>query len=144
MLVAFALAVERSPPGPVLCGQGADELFLGYAHFRGLDVVAAAERSEADLKQLLERDWPVSQRIAERLGRSVVAPYLHPEFVRAARAIPIELRRPDPTPKGFFRQWALRRGLPPAIATRPKRALQFGSGIDRLLPRAEEGDSVPG
>lgn len=130
---AFALALERAPPGVLLCGQGADELFLGYAHFGGLDSPAAERRSNDDLDRLLDRDWPRSQSIAERLGREVAAPYLDPGFVRSARSIPIELRLPRPTPKDFFRRWALRRGVPAPIALRPKRALQYGSGVDRLL-----------
>ena len=134
VLVSFALALERTPSHQVLCGQGADELFLGYAHYRGLDAEAAAARSESDLRQLLESDWPASQRIASQLGRAVAAPYLDPEFIAAARSIPIERRMPDPAPKAFFREWATRRGLPPSIAFRPKRALQFGSGVDRLVP----------
>jgi asparagine synthase (glutamine-hydrolysing) len=143
VLLAFGLCVEHAPTGVVLCGQGADELFLGYAHFRGLDDRGASERSSADLRQLLERDWPRAQRIAEEMGRKVSAPYLDPEFVAAALSVPIELRRPLPVPKAFFRQWAIRRGLPASIADRPKRALQFGSGIDRLIPDADSERSKP-
>src|SRR5271170_2767310 len=133
VLVAFSIALAHAPPGPILCGQGADELFLGYAHFAGLDAPSAEARSDSDLRQLLERDWPRSQRVADRLGRSIAAPYLDPGFMAAALAVPVEHRLPRPVPKAFFREWAMRRGLPPTIANRPKRALQYGSGIDRLL-----------
>jgi asparagine synthase (glutamine-hydrolysing) len=130
---AFALAVETAPPGTVLCGQGADELFLGYAHFRGLDEKGALSRAEADLDHALRHAWPLSQRIAADMGRSVVAPYLDPRFVAAARSIPIDLRLHGGAPKAFFRRWASRRGVPSVITARPKRALQFGSGVDRVL-----------
>jgi asparagine synthase (glutamine-hydrolysing) len=135
VLVAFALALARAPPGIVLCGQGADELFLGYAHFRGLSREAATARADSDLRQLVGRDWPRTQQIAQEMGRSVAAPFLHPDFVRAARSVPIESRLPHPVPKGFFRAWAAHRGVPEKIAGRPKRAVQFGSGVDRLIPR---------
>lgn len=138
VLVALALALDRAPGTTVLCGQGADELFLGYAHFRGLGPVEAARRSEADLRVLLERDWPRALQIARATGRTLVAPYLHPDFVTAARGIPIERRMPEPIPKRFFREWAMLRGLPAEIARRPKRALQYGSGVDRLIP-----DTIP-
>jgi asparagine synthase (glutamine-hydrolysing) len=134
VLLALELALVNAPGTTVLCGQGADELFLGYAHFRGLAPGEAAARSETDLRLLLERDWPRSQRLAQRSGRNLSAPYLHPAFVATARAIPIERRLPHPVPKGLFRRWAMRRGLPPEIASRPKRALQYGSGVDRLVP----------
>jgi asparagine synthase (glutamine-hydrolysing) len=134
VLVAFGVALDRAPDRIVLCGQGVDELFLGYRHFQGLTASEASSRSENDLRLLLERDWPRSQQISQRLARSVFAPYLDPSFVAEVRAIPIERRLPEPAPKDYFRRWAQHRGLPAAIATRPKRALQFGSGIDRLLP----------
>ncbi|MGI0070726.1 MAG: asparagine synthase C-terminal domain-containing protein [Thermoplasmata archaeon] len=133
VLIAFALAVQLAPEGTVLCGQGADELFLGYAHFRGLGTDAAAARADEDLRRLIDVDWPRSVRATVRLGRVVVAPYLDPAFVEAARSIPIGHRVPIPHPKALFRDWARHRGLPAAIADRPKRALQFGSGVDRLL-----------
>jgi asparagine synthase (glutamine-hydrolysing) len=133
--VAFALAVERAPVRTLLCGQGADELFLGYAHYRGLSPSEAKRRSEQDLEHVLKDDWPRSQRIARRLGRTVHAPYLERGFVDAALRVPIVLRLPHPMPKAFFRAWARHRGLPEVLAQRPKRALQFGSGVDRILRR---------
>jgi asparagine synthase (glutamine-hydrolysing) len=141
ILIALAVALDGAPAGEVLCGQGADELFLGYAHFRGLDPARAAARSAADLAALLERDWPRTRRIAETLGRSIQAPYLAPEFVRASQEIPLRARLPDPVPKAYFRAWARHRGLPALLADRPKRALQYGSGIDRVAE--ERGDPRP-
>jgi asparagine synthase (glutamine-hydrolysing) len=132
ILLALGVALAGAPPGPVLCGQGADELFLGYAHYRGLAPEAAAARSASDLAVLVERDWPRTRRIATRLDRSIAAPYLDTGFVRAAQAVPLRSRLPAPVPKSFFRAWARYRGLPPMLADRPKRALQYGSGIDRL------------
>lgn len=135
VLASFAVAIDRAPSAELLCGQGADELFLGYAHFRDLAAGAAGKRAEVDLARLLDRDWPRAQQIALRFSKTVSAPYLDPDFIAAARRIPIETRQPEPTPKAFFRRWAIHRGLPPEIARRPKRALQYGSGIDRLLRR---------
>ncbi len=144
VLVAFGLAVRHAPATEVLCGQGADELFLGYAHYRSLDDDALRRRSDDDLARLLRDDWPRSQAIARRFGRTVHAPYLDPGFVAAAREIPIALRSPRPTPKAFLRAWAERRGLPARLAERPKRALQYGTGVDRILRRDEpRGPSAP-
>jgi len=133
--VAFAVAVHRAPPGLVLCGQGADELFYGYAHFRGLDEAAAQRRGEEDLEYLLTEAWPRSRRIAAVLGREVVAPYLDSGFRATVQEIPVSERWAGTEPKAAFRAFALRRGLPVSIALRPKKALQYGTGIDRLLRR---------
>lgn len=135
VLLALALAIERCPTPQALVGQGADELFLGYAHFRGLDREQATARAEADLARLHEEDWPHTLEIAARLGHTVTAPFLDADYVAVARSVPIELRLPGGEPKRFFRDWALRRGLPEEIAARPKRAMQYGSGVDRLRRR---------
>jgi asparagine synthase (glutamine-hydrolysing) len=135
VLTAFTTAVAAAPAGTLLCGQGADELFLGYAHYRGLPGPEAGARAAQDLERLVADDWPCSQHIARRLGRSAEAPYLDPKFVSAATSIPVERKLPDPEPKAFFRTWAEHRGLPGSLARRPKRALQYGSGIDRILRR---------
>lgn len=138
VLVAIALTVARSGAPRLLFGQGVDELFLGYAHYRGLDTRAAALRAEEDLDRLLRDDWPRTVRIARRFGTSVGAPYLDPAFVEAARRIPVERRLPTTErTKDVFRAWARHRGLPSALADRPKRAMQYGSGIDRALRTAE-------
>lgn len=135
VLVAFSLALAHAPDRVVLCGQGADELFLGYRHFHGLTAEAAAARATSDLRVLREVDWPRAQAVARSLDRAVVAPFLAEEFIAAALAIPIEQRLPADEPKRWFRDWAARRGLPTDLARRPKRALQFGSGVDRVLRR---------
>lgn len=135
ILLALAVAIERAPTPELLCGQGADELFLGYAHFRGKTPVEAQRTAASDLERLQSDDWPRSQAIATRLGHRLHAPFLDPRFVRAAQEIPVSWRMPEPIPKALFREWARRRGLPDAIVARPKRALQFGSGVDAWLRR---------
>ncbi len=86
VLLALAIAIRFAPPGELLCGQGVDELFLGYAHFAGLDPSGAESRSWEDLERLLADDWPRTQRIAHLLGRRIHAPFLDPRLVAAALA----------------------------------------------------------
>ena len=135
IFVALAAACSEAPAGLLVCGQGADELFLGYAHFRGLTAEGAEARAATDLAVLQDLDWPRTLRIAGRWRRQLIAPYLHPEFVRAASEVPTRDRLPGALTKPFFRRWAAHRGLPEGIAERPKRALQYGSGVDRWLRR---------
>ena len=133
VLTALAIALEQAGTEAVLCGQGVDELFLGYAHFRGLGPSEAEARSREDWRRLVEEDWPRTERIAALLGRTIAAPYLHPEFVAAARSVPLDQRLPGSEAKTYFRKWARHRGLPEELVRRPKRAMQYGSGIDRVL-----------
>jgi len=136
VLLALALAIERATPRHLVCGQGADELFLGYAHYRSLNGPLAERRSREDLDRLRGTDWPRTQRIAERCGRRLLAPYLSSEFEAQARRIPVDLLLPRDAPKRFFREWAAERGLPRELAERPKKAVQYGTGVDALLRSA--------
>jgi asparagine synthase (glutamine-hydrolysing) len=133
VLLALALAIGGSSPSLLVCGQGVDELFLGYSHYRNLDGAEAERRAVEDLKRLRETDWPRTQRIAEKLGKRIVAPYLAPAFEARATRVPIDLRLPREMPKRFFREWAVGRGLPPELALRPKKALQYGAGVEALV-----------
>jgi len=135
IFVALAAAFATAPSGPLVCGQGADELFLGYAHYRGLAPAEAADRAASDLALLLEADWPRTRQLAAEWGREVQAPYLDERFRAAVAEIPLAERLPERGVKGSMRAWARHRGLPEAIAQRPKRALQYGSGVDRWLRR---------
>jgi asparagine synthase (glutamine-hydrolysing) len=134
VFVALDLAIDHvGSTGPVLCGQGADELFLGYAHYRGLSASDAAALAETDLARLRVDDWPRTQRIAARRRRTLVAPYLDSGWIAAAQNVPIEARQPRAEAKELFRSLAIYRGVPESIARRPKRAMQYGSGVDRAL-----------
>lgn len=138
VLLSLALAMEGTTPRRLVCGQGADELFLGYTHYAGLSRTAAELRSREDLDRLLETDWPRTQRIAGMAGKEILAPYLTAEFALAARRVPIDLLLPALGPKRFFREWAVRRGLPAELALRPKKALQYGSGVAALARKLRD------
>jgi asparagine synthase (glutamine-hydrolysing) len=131
--LSVSVAVQATTDTEVLCGQGADELFLGYDRYRRMDPSALEVAAESDVRRLLDDAWPQSVRNATRLARTLAGPYLTPEFVAVARSIPLRDRAPNPRPKELFRLWARHRGVPDSIVDRPKRALQFGSGIDRLV-----------
>jgi asparagine synthase (glutamine-hydrolysing) len=133
--LALAVALDRSDEPVVAVGQGADELFYGYAHFRGLPAPEARARSRRDWDLLLNQEWPRAVRIAERLGREIRSPYLDPRVIALAQ----ELEPPGPAdpPKAELRRAARELGLPDALAAAPKRALQYGSGVERLLRRID-------
>lgn len=132
VLLALAIAITEAESAHLVCGQGADELFLGYAHYRGLDAMAALRRSREDLDRLRATDWPRTQAIAGKVRKRISAPFLSPGFVQGAQLVPMGIRLPRDVPKRFFREWAMGRGLPPELALRPKKALQYGSGVVAL------------
>lgn len=135
VLVSLALAIERATPSLLVCGQGADELFLGYAHYRGLAPAEADRRSREDLARLHGTDWPRTLAIARKVGKRLAAPYLSERFESAALHVPIRARLPRDQPKRFLRDWALERGVPPDLVERPKKAVQYGSGVELMMRR---------
>ena len=139
VLVSTALALDAASCAHVLCGQGADELFLGYAHFEKLSPFAATERRRTDLEHLLGEDWPRSIQLAEGRGKTLSSPYLEPEFLNLVRALPVAQLREGEGRKPLLRDVAESLGLPERLVHRPKKAFQYGSGVDRLLRSRSEG-----
>jgi asparagine synthase (glutamine-hydrolysing) len=133
VLVALALALQACETRRVLVGQGADELFGGYAHFRSLDSASADRRRIQDWERLRTVDWPATLTISVRLGRDLRAPLLDPGFAKVALTLPIPPVSDSAVTKRSLREWAAHRGVPSALVARPKRAIQYGSGIARLV-----------
>ena len=79
-------ASSRARSDPSFWGQGADELFFGYAHFRRLTLEEAQARQRLDLARLLDFEWPRAQRIAESLGHDLRSPFLDSALRNAVAA----------------------------------------------------------
>jgi len=122
----------------LVVGQGADELFGGYAKVAGApddprveaDTVRGARRETVlGLPEGLERDL----RAIRAAGVEPVLPFCHDRVVRAALELPADL-----LVAGGRRKVALRRAcvdLPDAIRERDKKALQYGTYVSREIDR---------
>jgi asparagine synthase (glutamine-hydrolysing) len=126
---AFASCAGRT----VWLGQGADELFGGYAHFAGLGAVESAARAARDLDQLCGHDWPATVALARLHSVRVEAPFLDPEFIAVVERIPTQDRFPSAARKELLRRAARVIGLSAALCDRPKKAMQYGSGVHRWV-----------
>ena len=115
----------------VLCGQGADELFAGYArHRESTDLALDLRRDFAGIHAQAVRD----QAVARLHSTSLSYPYLDPRVVRAAGRIPAGDLVAGGVGKQPLRAIAARH-LPAEVAGRGKKAMQYGSGIWRHLRR---------
>ncbi|WP_336036762.1 asparagine synthase C-terminal domain-containing protein [Halobacterium yunchengense] len=141
-LVADAIAADGYDR--VALGQGADELFGGYAkvanapgdHRVDADTVRGARREVLrSLPDQLERDL----RAVRAAGVEPVTPLVHDDVVRAALSLPGDWLVSGGTRKRALRE-AARDRLPDVVCEREKKAVQYGSlvarEVDRLARRA--------
>jgi asparagine synthase (glutamine-hydrolysing) len=140
--VPLFLVAERAAAdgyGTLALGQGADELFGGYA--KVVDP-ASDHRVEADTVRGATRE--VVATLPEQLPRDVLAlraagveaatPLLHDDVVRASLSLPSSLLVDGDERKVALRRVAADR-VPERVAEADKKAVQYGSYVSRELDR---------
>ena len=117
----------------VFSGQGADELFYGYARFKKSKNL---EKDSLEALNKLKREsvgW--NRAIAKSNGLELVLPYLDPVVEKFAQALPKELKLGSERNKVIVRELLLQLGAPKEFAERQKTAAQYGSNFDKAIKR---------
>lgn len=132
----------------MLSGQGADELFAGYHRY--LEIYQNhGENAQNDLKKdifslyhvNLQRDDAVSMAS----GVELRVPFLDLDVINMAMNIPMKYKidsEDDPLRKCILREVARDLGVPVNNVQRPKKAAQYGSGIDKMLRRVLKEEKI--
>ena len=125
----------------VLSANGCDELFCGYDGYR-----RAYSGGEAAIMKLMDEKianefalMAEISTVAGQFGVMVRQPFLSSKFIKFANTIPVDqkIKGPDDmTRKHILRQSALSIGVPEESATKPKKALQYGSSIHKYFKKA--------
>ncbi|MCX6687034.1 MAG: asparagine synthase C-terminal domain-containing protein [Methanoregula sp.] len=115
----------------IIAGQGADELFGGYQRYQTTATLADdLARDFAGLEEQAERD----QSVAALHGAYLSMPYLDMRVVRAAFAIPAGEKVHAGMHKIPLRTVA-ERHIPAELAWYGKKAMQYGSGVWKVLQK---------
>jgi asparagine synthase (glutamine-hydrolysing) len=141
-LYVAAEAAMRDGVGRVFAGQGADELFGGYARYcRILERRGAAELADAlwtDVVHLADMNLQRDKGIALATNIDLVLPFVDLEVIHAASSFPTHLKvesSQDALRKPVLRETARLFGLSENITRRPKKAMQYGSGTHKAIQR---------
>ncbi|MGD0159530.1 MAG: asparagine synthetase B [Candidatus Bathyarchaeia archaeon] len=126
----------------MLAGQGADELFGGYKRYVDEYLKSGAKRAEKsifnDITNMyidnLERD----SKICNHLNVELRLPFATIQMAGFALSLPLELKMERTS--CTLRKLILRRVandllLPPEIANRPKKAIQYTTGMNKALKK---------
>jgi asparagine synthase (glutamine-hydrolysing) len=136
----------------VFSGTGSDELFGGYARYVEEYVSTGDSVRETMLRDLIsasevnyERDF----KVCADLGVELRLPYTDGDLISLGLSMPTSLKLPKKTDqprKIVLRALAERLGLPREVANRPKKAIQYSTGVAKALEKLSkaEGLSVPG
>ncbi len=158
----FLLALEQAQKDGtkyVFSGLGTEEIFAGYERHK-----KAAEKKEinkeclAGIRMIYQRDLERDLRVAEYCGLKLLLPFLDKKLVDFALKIPGKYKigkirksgegkeKEKTLGKLIFRQAMQDLGLDKEVAMRPKKAVQYGSKIDRALGKLakKQGKSKSG
>jgi asparagine synthase (glutamine-hydrolysing) len=125
----------------IAAGQLSDELFGGYGKFEE----TALRDGEDDLgREMFDnviaasaKDFDPGDKLAVAAGLELCCPFAYLPFVEYALKLPTSLRVKladgKVTRKYILRRLAARLGLPESVVDRPKKAVQYSSGVQKVL-----------
>ena len=140
LIPVYAVAQLAKEDGieAILFGSAAEELFVGYEryysyHEEGLDLDKILRE---EFKTLKDRDISATKKLCNKLGLEARFPFYSQRLAELAFSIPLEERMAErELKKGVLREAGKLLGAPEIALQRKKRAMQYGSGIHKILLR---------
>lgn len=128
-----------------ILGQLADELFAGYKKY---EMVSAGRLNEVLLNDVEKSYLGLARDVAafHFAGIQPVLPYAKKRIVNIGLKTSPNLKIRNGVRKYILRRLAEKLGLPEQVIKGPKKAFQYGSGIDKLVRRwmkSHKGSFVP-
>ena len=127
---------QRSGAKIMLLGQLADELFGGYAKYAEALKLRGGEAAESMMSTDL-REYASRGRVRDVAACGGLVeprfPFEDRELGEFVASLPIEFKIRDGERKAVLRRAALALGVPEKVASAPKKAAQYSSGVQKLV-----------
>ncbi len=124
----------------LLAAQGSDELFGGYHRYLGEFRRAGADAVENalfhDTVSSYEVNFERDDKVCAFHQVELRLPFCDLSVILSALSLPVNMKiasAEDPLRKRVLRKLAKEVGLPPEVYDRPKRAIQYETGVDKAL-----------
>lgn len=125
----------------LLSGQGSDEIFAGYHKYLG-DYGKLGGKVEdllyRDALSLYETSLEQDEKVCSFHNVEVRFPYADYDLMSFVLSLPATLKiesETDPLRKRILRKLAENIGLPPEVYLKPKKSIQYGTGVSKALRR---------
>lgn len=127
------LTIKEVKEKHILSGQGADELFGGYARYEKMENEELKAALAKDVEWLICTGITRQIKIAVHFKKEIGFPYLHKDIVNFALYLPVDQKVKKGERKIILRETAQDMRLPKDIFNVSKKAAQFGSGIAKFI-----------
>ncbi len=125
----------------IAAGQLSDELFGGYGKFEGIALQVGIDNLGREMFNSViaasAKDFDPGDKLAVAAGLELCCPFAYLPLVKYALRLPVSLRvhltDGKVIRKYILRRLAARLDLPESVVDRPKKAVQYSSGVQKVL-----------